>query len=77
MTQKSRLLLRNKKSKRKPLLFLQSEPLTEKERTLFNFTLTHTDKPLLRENLPTLMTQKSRLLLRNRKSKRKLSPSHQ
>jgi len=136
MTQKSKLLLRNKRSKKKLSLSHQLEPSMEKERTSSKWELsqilshkelvklmklellawpvlnlsenqvkfspaqtelgelenlkleeiqlfshntipTHTDKPPLRESSPILMTQKSKLLLKSKRSKKKLLPSHQ
>jgi len=41
-----------------------------------NTILTHTDKPPLRESSHTPMTQKSRLLSKSKRSKKKLSPFH-
>merc|ERR1712086_533714 len=75
MTQKLKPLLRSKKSKKKLSQSHQLEPSTEKERTLSKPI--HMDKPLLKENSLILTTQKSRLLSRSKRSKRKPSLFHQ
>merc|ERR1740117_1376581 len=86
MTQMSRLLSKVKRSKKKLLQSHQSEASTEREMptitNLFNNQLSCSKKKSTlmvkspsKENSLTLMTQMSRLPLKNKRSKRRLSPS--
>jgi hypothetical protein len=77
----SRLLSKNKRSKKRLSLFLLSEPLTERETpiitNLFKKKSTHTVKFLSKENSHTLMTQMLKLLSKNKRNKKKPLLSHQ